>query len=50
MDMNQTPLANRYAIGLFGRRNAGKSSLFNALAGQPIAVTSDIPGTTTDPV
>ena len=50
MDMNQTPTANRYAIGLFGRRNAGKSSLINALAGQPIAVTSDVPGTTTDPV
>ena len=50
MDMNQTPLANRYAIGLFGRRNAGKSSLINALAGQPVAVTSEIPGTTTDPV
>ena len=50
MDMNETPLANRYAIGLFGRRNAGKSSLINALAGQPIAVTSAVPGTTTDPV
>jgi [FeFe] hydrogenase H-cluster maturation GTPase HydF len=50
MDMNQTPLGSRYAIGLFGRRNAGKSSLINALAGQPIAVTSDVPGTTTDPV
>ena len=50
MDMNQTPQANRYAIGLFGRRNAGKSSLINALAGQPVAVTSDVPGTTTDPV
>lgn len=50
MDMNQTPTANRYAIGLFGRRNAGKSSLINALAGQPIAVTSAVPGTTTDPV
>jgi [FeFe] hydrogenase H-cluster maturation GTPase HydF len=50
MDMNQTPLANRYAIGLFGRRNAGKSSLINALTGQPVAVTSDVPGTTTDPV
>ena len=50
MDMNQTPAASRYAIGLFGRRNAGKSSLINALAGQPIAVTSDVPGTTTDPV
>jgi [FeFe] hydrogenase H-cluster maturation GTPase HydF len=50
MDMNQTPQANRYAIGLFGRRNAGKSSLINALAGQMVAVTSDVPGTTTDPV
>ena len=50
MDMNLTPTANRYAIGLFGRRNAGKSSLINALADQPIAVTSDVPGTTTDPV
>lgn len=50
MDLNQTPTANRYAIGLFGRRNAGKSSLINALAGQPIALTSDVPGTTTDPV
>ena len=50
MDMNLTPTACRYAIGLFGRRNAGKSSLINALADQPIAVTSDVPGTTTDPV
>ncbi len=50
MDMNQTPQGNRYAIGLFGRRNAGKSSLINAISGQPIAVTSDVPGTTTDPV
>jgi [FeFe] hydrogenase H-cluster maturation GTPase HydF len=48
--LNETPLANRFTIGLFGRRNAGKSSLVNALTGQSIAVTSAIPGTTTDPV
>ncbi len=49
-NMNATPMANRFAIGLFGRRNAGKSSLINAVTGQPVAVTSDVPGTTTDPV
>jgi [FeFe] hydrogenase H-cluster maturation GTPase HydF len=49
-NMNETPLANRFVIGLFGRRNVGKSSLINALTGQPIAVTSDVAGTTTDPV
>jgi [FeFe] hydrogenase H-cluster maturation GTPase HydF len=48
--LNATPLANRFAIGLFGRRNAGKSSLLNALTGQNLAVTSAVPGTTTDPV
>ncbi len=48
--MNETPRASRFAIGLFGRRNAGKSSLINALAGQDVAVTSDVAGTTTDPV
>ncbi|NJO69171.1 MAG: GTP-binding protein [Bacteroidetes bacterium] len=37
-------------IGIFGRRNNGKSSLINALTGQDIAIVSDIPGTTTDPV
>src|SRR5512133_3797073 len=37
-------------VGIFGRRNAGKSSLSNTLAGQYIAIVSDIPGTTTDPV
>lgn len=49
-NMNATPMANRFAIGLFGRRNAGKSSLINALTGQLIAVTSEVAGTTTDPV
>lgn len=49
-NMNETPTANRFVIGLFGRRNTGKSSLINAITGQPVAVTSDIAGTTTDPV
>ncbi|MGE4549463.1 MAG: [FeFe] hydrogenase H-cluster maturation GTPase HydF [Intestinibacillus sp.] len=49
-NMNETPLASRFTIGLFGRRNAGKSSLMNALTGQPIALTSPVAGTTTDPV
>ena len=49
-DMNATPMASRFAIGLFGRRNSGKSSLINALTGQKVAVTSEVPGTTTDPV
>jgi len=48
--MNNTPLGNRLHISIFGRRNAGKSSLINALTGQNIAVVSDVPGTTTDPV
>lgn len=48
--MNDTPTANRVHIGLFGRRNAGKSSLVNALTGQDLAIVSDIAGTTTDPV
>ncbi|QNK42530.1 [FeFe] hydrogenase H-cluster maturation GTPase HydF [Caproicibacter fermentans] len=48
--MNATPMANRFTIGLFGRRNAGKSSLINAITGQNIAVTSEVAGTTTDPV
>jgi [FeFe] hydrogenase H-cluster maturation GTPase HydF len=50
MSLNTTPLANRLAIAIFGRRNAGKSSLINALTGQSIAVTSPVAGTTTDPV
>lgn len=45
-----TPRANRFHIGLFGRRNAGKSSLVNALTGQDVAVVSEMPGTTTDAV
>lgn len=45
-----TPKSQRLHIALFGRRNAGKSSIINALTGQPIAIVSDIPGTTTDPV
>lgn len=49
-NMNATPMASRFHIGIFGRRNAGKSSLINALTGQEIALTSDVPGTTTDPV
>jgi len=49
-DLNATPGAERVRIALFGRRNAGKSSLLNALAGQPVSVVSDVPGTTTDPV
>lgn len=50
MSMNETPSGARLHIGIFGRRNAGKSSLINALTGQSLAVVSDTPGTTTDPV
>lgn len=50
MSLNETPLAERIHIGIFGKRNAGKSSLLNALTGQNIAIVSDILGTTTDPV
>lgn len=50
MGLNDTPSANRLHIGFFGRRNAGKSSLVNAVTGQNIALVSDIAGTTTDPV
>ncbi|MGI5900845.1 MAG: [FeFe] hydrogenase H-cluster maturation GTPase HydF [Desulfitobacteriia bacterium] len=50
MDLNATPSANRIHIGFFGRVNAGKSSLVNALTGQELAVVSEIKGTTTDPV
>jgi len=48
--MNETPSANRLHIGFFGRRNAGKSSLVNAVTGQELVIVSDIKGTTTDPV
>ena len=50
MGLNDTPAANRIHIGFFGRRNAGKSSLMNAITGQELAVVSEIKGTTTDPV
>ena len=49
-NLNHTPTANRTHIGIFGKRNAGKSSLINALTGQNIAIVSDTKGTTTDPV
>lgn len=50
MALNQTPAAQRIHIGFFGRRNAGKSSLLNAVTGQELAVVSEVKGTTTDPV
>lgn len=50
MGMNNTPTAERVHIGIFGRRNAGKSSIINALTGQDLAIVSDRKGTTTDPV
>jgi len=48
--LNHTPRGSRLHIAIFGRRNAGKSSLINALTNQNIAIVSDVPGTTTDPV
>ncbi|MBE5971496.1 MAG: [FeFe] hydrogenase H-cluster maturation GTPase HydF [Lachnoclostridium sp.] len=50
MALNQTPASERIHIGFFGRRNAGKSSVMNAVTGQNLAVVSDVKGTTTDPV
>lgn len=50
MGLNDTQSAERIHIGFFGSRNAGKSSLVNAITGQPTAVVSDVAGTTTDPV
>ncbi|MDR2596193.1 MAG: [FeFe] hydrogenase H-cluster maturation GTPase HydF [Treponema sp.] len=50
MSLNETPQGERLHIGIFGRRNAGKSSLLNSLTGQDIAVVSEVKGTTTDPV
>lgn len=50
MSLQSTPRANRLHIGIFGKRNSGKSSLLNALTGHNYAVVSDVAGTTTDPV
>ncbi|MDE5852758.1 MAG: [FeFe] hydrogenase H-cluster maturation GTPase HydF [Oscillospiraceae bacterium] len=50
MNLNDTPSANRIHIGIFGKRNVGKSSIINAITKQDIAIVSDIKGTTTDPV
>lgn len=50
MSLNSTPTSDRVHIGIFGRRNAGKSSLINALTNQKLAIVSDVKGTTTDPV
>lgn len=50
MSLNQTPRGDRLHIALFGKRNAGKSSVINALTNQELAIVSDIKGTTTDPV
>ncbi len=50
MGLNSTPKSERIHIGIFGRRNAGKSSVINAVTGQNLAIVSDVMGTTTDPV
>lgn len=50
MSLANTPSGNRLHIGIFGKRNSGKSSLLNAITGQEIALVSDVKGTTTDPV
>ena len=50
MSLTSTPRSNRLHIGIFGKRNSGKSSLINALTGQKIALVSDVAGTTADPV
>ena len=50
MSMNKTPRSNRTHIAIFGKRNAGKSSVINALTNQQISLVSDVLGTTTDPV
>lgn len=50
MGMNQTPASERVHISFFGKRNAGKSSVINAVTGQNLAIVSDVKGTTTDPV
>jgi len=50
MGLNSTPSADRLHIGIFGKRNAGKSSIINAITGQSLAIVSEVKGTTTDPV
>ena len=50
MSLNAVPSADRIHIGIFGKRNAGKSSIINAVTCQNLAIVSDIKGTTTDPV
>lgn len=50
MGLNDTPSSERLHIGIFGRRNAGKSSVVNAITGQSLSIVSEIKGTTTDPV
>lgn len=50
MSLNDTPSSERVHIGIFGKRNAGKSSLINAITGQNLAIVSEAKGTTTDPV
>ena len=50
MSLNTTPAAERIHIGIFGKRNAGKSSLINAITSQNLAIVSEQKGTTTDPV
>ncbi len=50
MSLNETPRGVRVHIALFGKRNAGKSSIINALTGQTASIVSEVKGTTTDPV
>ncbi len=50
MSLNNTPSSERLHIGIFGKRNAGKSSVVNAITDQDLAIVSDVKGTTTDPV
>ena len=50
MGLNQTPRSNQLHIGIFGKRNSGKSTLINGITGHNISLVSDTPGTTTDPV
>ena len=50
MVLNTTPSSDRIHIGFFGKRNAGKSSVINAVTGQHLSIVSEVKGTTTDPV